>query len=58
MLLDCQCGQTNRIPSLPKKRYCCGNCQHEFTPDELVKARLEPPPTPPDFDDLGLDEDD
>ena len=42
MLIDCTCGQTNRID--PKKKSRCGKCKRDFTPRELVKARPEPPP--------------
>lgn len=48
MLLDCTCGATNRIPSLPKTRMRCGKCAHVFTPSELCRARIEPPPERPE----------
>lgn len=47
MLIDCACGQTNRIPGASKQRHRCGKCRHTFTPQELVKARIEPPPARP-----------
>lgn len=45
MLITCQCGVTNRLPSLPKQRMHCGKCKHEFTPTELAKVRPEPAPS-------------
>lgn len=56
MLIDCRCGVTNRLPRTVTKRTRCGKCAYEFTPADLVKARVEPPPTPPD--DIDLDDDD
>lgn len=53
MILVCKCGVKNRIPSLPGgKRIRCGTCKHVFTPAELTKATLEPPPVrlPQDFE--------
>jgi DNA-directed RNA polymerase subunit RPC12/RpoP len=46
MLLTCVCGQTNRVPSLPKNRIRCGKCKREFTPRELARAKPEAPPPP------------
>jgi hypothetical protein len=39
MLLTCQCGATNRIPTLPNARVRCGKCQHVFTIGELTQAK-------------------
>jgi ribosomal protein S27AE len=47
MLIDCRCGQTNRVPGASAKRMRCGKCGHVFTPQELTKARVEPAPPPP-----------
>lgn len=56
MLLICVCGTMNRIPSLPKKRIRCGKCGHIFTPAELVQAKREAPPSPPQMsDDFDLE---
>ena len=44
MILTCGCGLINRIPSLPKARIRCGNCHREFSPADLVHAKLEAPP--------------
>lgn len=45
-LLDCSaCGQTNRIPALPKGRVKCAKCHRPFSIKELTTARPEPPPT-------------
>lgn len=61
MLIDCSCGQTNRVPGLSSKRMRCGKCGHVFTPQEMVKARHEPAPPKPagrfDFPGLELDPD-
>jgi hypothetical protein len=50
MLVDCSCGTTNRIPGASAKRHRCGKCKHVFTPQELTKARIEPPPPKPEGD--------
>ena len=52
MLIDCSCGATNRIPGASAVRHRCGKCKHTFTPQELVKARHEPPPPRPTLEDM------
>lgn len=57
MLIDCSCGQTNRVSGLSAKRMRCGKCQHVFTPQEMLKTRVEPAPLkPPLFGGTELDE--
>jgi hypothetical protein len=57
MILECPgCAVKCRIPSLPKSRLRCGKCQRIFTPAELTKATLEPPPPKVTLGDLLEDD--
>jgi rubredoxin len=58
MLIDCGCGQTNRVPGLSSKRMKCGKCGHVFTPKEMMKARHEPAPPRPTLGDMMMSSDD
>jgi len=54
-LVNCPCGQTNRVPALMKTRMKCGACKREFKPSELARATPEAPPKRVGLEDMVKD---